>query len=96
MSEKTQDPAESPRRSLSGRLTEREHAFLQDVQAFIEFATRNGLSFSRIVGNLSHDISEIARCGGDLDAAKRTGFLPKVTGYAKINTQDVGQTEEQD
>ena len=94
MSEKTVNLADRLRKNFSGPMSEPEIAFCRDVQGFIEFAIRNGLSFSMIVSNVGHDLNNLAREGFDLSAAKATGFLPKVTGYSKITAEDFAQSEE--
>jgi len=65
--------------------------FLRDVQGFIEFGIRNGLSFPAIVSTLGHDINNIARQGFDW---REDGFGPKVAGYSKLNEDDLGESEE--
>ena len=47
-----------------------------------------------IVANLGQDLNELARDMFDLSAAKARGFLPKVTGYSKITSEDFGDSEE--
>ena len=65
--------------------------FLRDAQAFIEFAIRNGLTFPLVAANLARDFSNLSREGFDLSAKR---FLPKVTGYSKITSEDCGESEE--
>ena len=94
MSEKATELANRLRKQFAGPMSEEEIDFLRDAQAFIEFGTRNGLSFPVIVANLGHDFNELARNAFKLSAAKEGGFLPKVTGYSKITSEDFGDSEE--
>ena len=76
-------------------MTEEEVAFLRDVQAMIDFAIRNRLSFPTILTMIEHDISNIARLGAfDLKEAKAQGFLPRVAGASKLSEEDFGGEEE--
>lgn len=63
------------------------------MQGFIEFGIRNGLSFPIIVASVGHDFNHLSREGFDLSA---TSSLPKVTGYSKITSEDVGDSEDSD
>lgn len=74
-----------------GLLDGEQIALLRDMQAFIDFGIRNNLNFLTIIGTLGHDVNGMARYGFDLKAAERDAFLPKVSGYAKIGPEDVGQ-----
>jgi hypothetical protein len=67
---------------------------LRDMQAFIDFAIRNGLSFPFVVANLGHDVNGLARYGFDLETAGADQFKPKVTGYSNIDAGAVGEPEE--
>jgi hypothetical protein len=88
------DHIEALRKHWGGPMSKEEIEYLRDTQAFIEFAIRNGLSFSLAVVNVGHDINGLQRYGFDLKAANADGFLPKVTGYSQIDADSVGQTEE--
>lgn len=94
MAEKSAELAERLRQGFMGPLSEKETEFLRDVQGFIEFAIRNGLSFPMIVASVGHDFNNLSREGFDLSAVKATGFLPKVTGYSKISADDFGGSVE--
>lgn len=94
MAEKSAKLAEGLRQGFVGPLSEKETEFLRDVQGFIEFAMRNGLSFPMIVASVGHDFNFISREGFDLSAAKAAGYLPKVTGYSKVTSEDFGGSEE--
>jgi hypothetical protein len=67
---------------------------LRDMQAFMDFAIRNGLSFALVVSTLGHDVNGLARHGLDLETASKEGFGPKVKGYSKIDSSAVGEPEE--
>jgi hypothetical protein len=82
---------EALRKHWSGPMSDAEVELLRDMQAFIDFAIRNGLSFPLVVGTLGHDVNGLQRYGYDLNTA---AFLPKVTGYSQINADSVGQSEE--
>ena len=83
------------RKQFGGPMSGAEMAFLRDVQAFIDVAIRNGLSFASVMANLGHDVNAIVtRYGFDLDTASADGFKPKVTGYSKIDADSVGEPEE--
>ena len=75
-------------------MSQQEIEFLRDVQGYIDFAIRNGWSFPMVVGGIGHDIDHIARHMGDLDAAKATCFVPKVSGCSKLRAEDFGESEE--
>jgi hypothetical protein len=94
MSEKAAELAERLRQRWSGPMTDKEQAFLRDVQGFIEFALRNGLNFSIAAGGLVHDLNEIARAGFDYEQTLARGFRPKVSGYSKLSSDDFGENEE--
>ena len=82
------------RKRFGGPMTTTEIELLRDMQAFIDFAIRNGLSFAFVVGNLGHDVNGIARYGFDLEAADADGFRAKVAGYSHIDASAVGEPEE--
>lgn len=85
---------EGLRKHWGGPMSDAEIELLRDMQAFIDFAIRNGLSFQSVAINLGHDLNGLYRYGFDLKAAVADAFLPKVTGYSQINADSVGQSEE--
>ena len=88
-------PIEELRRLYgAGPMSDDELELLQDVQAFIEFGIRNGLSFAAVLGRLSHDVNGLSRYGFDLDAARRDAFQPQASGYSQIDEESVGEAEE--
>ena len=94
MNKRAAELAEGLRKQFSGPLSEEERTFLRDLQGFVEFAIRNGLSFAVIASTLGHDLNELAR---DLYALKQTkarGFIPKVTGYSQLTEENVGGSVE--
>jgi len=76
-------------------MSEAEAAYLRDVQAFIEFAKRNGLTFQATVNPLLSDLNEIIRDGFDFGQALSRGFKPKVSKYAQITSEDFGENDEE-
>jgi len=78
-----------------GPLSEAEAGFMRDLQGFVDFAIRNGLSFPSVLSILMHDVGEIFAHGIDLEQAKAAHFLPKVTRWARWNAEPVGEVEEQ-
>jgi hypothetical protein len=94
MSAKATELADRLRKHFEGPMSAEEIEFLRDAQAFIEFAIRNGLNFPVVVANLGHDFSNLSREGFDLSSAKANGFLPKVSGYSKITSEDFGDSED--
>ena len=89
----TEQLAEKLRRAYGGTMTEAETVFLRDVQKFIDFAIRNGLSFRAAMAYLSHDWNEFARYGFDFEAVMKQGFLPRVSGFSMIDADAVGAPE---
>jgi hypothetical protein len=77
----------------SGPMSDAEVQLLRDIQGFIDFAIRNGLSFASAMLTLAHDVNGLARYGFDLDA-NRDGFLPRVTGHSRQDIDAVGEPEE--
>ena len=73
-----------------------ETAFLRDVQGFIDFAIRNGLTFPMVMASLVQDMNQIAREGFDYDKARKQGFAPKVEGYASLTAEEFGDSEDQE
>jgi hypothetical protein len=96
MSNKAAELAARLRQQWSGPMTEKEVAFLRDVQGFVEFSVRNGLNFSIVMNGLLHDLNEIGRDGFDLESALARGFRPKVAGYSKLSTDDFGGSDDSD
>jgi hypothetical protein len=96
MNKKAAELAEQLRQDWSGPLSEAEAAFLRDVQAFIAFAVRNGLTFPMVAGTLTADLNEIARDGFDYNQALARGFRPKVSGYGKLTEEDFGGSEDEE
>ena len=76
-----------------GPMSAAEVQFLRDVQAWIEFAIRNGLSFHAAMVYLSHDWDEFTRSGFDFNTVMKRGFLPRVTGFSEANADAVGAAE---
>lgn len=79
-----------------GPMSPAELKVLRDMQAFVDFAIRNGLSFPLVMGTLAHDVNGLARYGFDLTASKSDFFLPRVTSYAELGPEDFGEPEEGD
>jgi hypothetical protein len=91
---KESEQAAGLRKTFSGPMSTGEVEILQDMQAFIDFAIRNGLSFPMVVASLGHDVNGLARCGFDLAAMRSTGFTPKVTGYRNTTPDDFDESDE--
>lgn len=87
---------EALRRTYGGPMTEKEVEFLRDVQGFIEYGIRNGLSFPLILGTLGHDVNGMARFGYSLDEMQAGFFAPKTGGFAESSANAVGAPEESD
>lgn len=96
MSKKAEELATRLRKQFSGPMSKAEATFCQDVQAFLEFALRNGLSYAVVMSTLTQDINEIARDGFDFQRTQARGYVPKVTGYRQITEDDFGEVEEAD
>lgn len=62
-----------------------ESRFLDDVNGLIEFTIRNGLGFLLILEVLIHDLKEIIRYDMSLTKARSDAFLPKASGWGKLN-----------
>lgn len=88
------DRVESLRRQFGGPMTEKEIEVLRDMQGFIEFAIRNGLSFALVISNLGHDVNGLAQYGFDLQDATKACWSPRVTGYSRISSESVGEPTE--
>jgi hypothetical protein len=76
-------------KTAAGRLTSAEIAFLADVRGFMDYAIRNGVTLRVLSGAIIHDLNELFREGFDFQAAKKRGFHPTVSGYAKITADSV-------
>jgi len=76
-----------------GPMSADEVQFLRDMQGFIAFAIRNGLSFRATMSYLSHDWNEFAREGFDFESVIKRGFLPRVTGASEATPDAVGAAE---
>jgi hypothetical protein len=85
---------ETLRKRWDGPMSKEEIEYLRDTQAFIEFAISNGLSFSKAMLSLGHDVNGLQRYGLDLKAAESDAFEPHVKGYSQIDANSVGQSEE--
>ena len=96
MNQKAADTGERFPKPCSGPMTEADIAFLRDVQGFIDFAIRNGLTFAPVVTSLLHDVSEIVREGFDLEKARSRGFRPHVTEYGRLTSDDFGENEDEE
>ena len=94
MSKQATEQAEQLRRSFAGPMSEEDLRFLRDMQGFIEFGIRNGLSFPAVAASLGHDLNEVARAGFDLGAAKRTGVALRVAGYSAVTAEMFGEAAE--
>jgi hypothetical protein len=68
--------------------------FCRDIQGFIEFALRNGLSLPVVLTTVGHDINNLMRYGMSLEEARADVFDPKVSGYARVGSDSVGEAEE--
>lgn len=76
-----------------GPMSEGETKFLRGVQAFIDFAIRNGLSFHATMVYLSHDWNELARYGFDFETPIKKGFWPRVYDFSEKSGDAVGEPE---
>jgi len=92
--EKGREIVAEPEGLVSGPMTEDEVRLLRDVQAFIDFAIRNGLGFATVLGTLGRDINGIAYHGASYKEAVERGFLPKVSRYSEITADSVGEPAE--
>jgi hypothetical protein len=70
------------KRIYGGPISERELKILHDVQAFIDFAIRNGFSFRSIMGVLAHDANGVI---AQDEMFEKGIFRPMVEGYTEIN-----------
>jgi hypothetical protein len=83
--------AEMLKNASHAPMSESEVVFLRDVQAFIDFAIRNGLSFQSAMTYLSHDWNEYAKYGFDFETVANKGFYPKVSGFSEAHADAVGE-----
>jgi hypothetical protein len=98
ISSKERELAECLKKNLDmgGPMSEKEKAFLRDVEGLVRFAIRNGLSFRAIVRVLYADLSHFAHNELSYDNALADGYLPMVTGYSKLSPESFGETEEEE
>ena len=94
MNKKTTEMAERLRNPFKGPMTPDDMEFLRDVEAMIDFAMKNGLTFPMVVSALCSDMNDLARDGFDLQKAKSRGFVPKSLGYSKLSSDDFGDSDE--
>ena len=84
---------EALRKTYGGPMSEKEIQVLRDIQGFLDFSIRNGLSFALALGTLRHDVNGLACYGFSLDDA-RDDFIPKTEGYAAVHADSVGTVDE--
>jgi hypothetical protein len=65
MNKNTAELADRLKKNWTGPMSEKEIAFLRDLQGFIDFAVQNGLNFSMVMSGLGHDVNEIFRLTSD-------------------------------
>ncbi|HEX4794362.1 MAG TPA: hypothetical protein VH370_11250 [Humisphaera sp.] len=68
--------------------------FLKDLDAILDFALRNGLTFNSVLLFIMHDIPTIAKYGSVQEAADKDFFTPKLKGWAQTNIDEVGDVIE--
>jgi hypothetical protein len=73
---------------LGGSMTPEQVAQLRDMQGFIEFCIRNGISHLAALSTLAHDVN------GLLTHQDAKWFRPKSAGYARINEELREELEE--
>lgn len=78
-----------------GPLTREEVEFLRDVQAYIDWGIRNGLSFPAIMVGIGHDVLKLERYRFDLQSAYENGVCPKVGGASQWSEDQVGEVPEE-
>jgi hypothetical protein len=88
------EQVEALRRSFGGPMSDSEIQLLRDIQGFVEFSIRNGLSFPVVISALVHDANEVVRHGFDLQKAQAAGVLLKVGGFASLGPEAVGEPVE--
>jgi hypothetical protein len=96
MNKQAAETAERLKKEWAALMTDTEISFLRDMQGFIEFALRNGLTFPMVMASLLHDVNEIARDGFDYDQTRARASRLKVTGYSQITSDDFGESEEEE
>ncbi len=74
-------------------LSTADHAFLQDMDGFLDYAMRNGITFLWVLTGVMHDVSEIGHYSWSVDVAASDHFSPKVTGWAERNKAVYGDSE---
>ena len=95
MSQTTSDSTVTIRERFTGRMSEQEVAFLDDVRGFIDYAVRNGMSFPMVAAVLSQDINELFHFGFDMEAAKARGPKLKTVGFSRITPDSFGPGDEE-
>ena len=75
-------------------LSQRERDFLEDVDGFLDFATRNGLTFFTIVQVLFHDVNELISHKSSFDELDKNFVVPKVAGWATRNRESMIDDDE--
>jgi len=93
--------AEDPRFTLRTQderpLSDSEKTFLADMQGFVRFAVRNGLTFRSVLIVVMHDWSELGNSDFDFERMRKEFYVhPKVSGWAKMNEQTFGESEERE
>jgi hypothetical protein len=91
---KNQEVIAEQERLVDGPMSDVEIALLRDIQAFIEFAIRNGWGFVNVLSVLGHDVNGIVFHGANYEQALSRGFLPKVTGYSEVGADSVDEPAE--
>jgi hypothetical protein len=76
-------------------LTPDQRQFAQDINGMIDFAIRNGWGFPTVLSILGHDLSDLLHYNADLNRATADGWQPKASGWAKLNSANFGQSDEQ-
>jgi hypothetical protein len=94
MNQKVAELVERLSKPFTGPMTSEDLDFLKDVQAMIDFAVNNGLTFPMVVSALCSDMNELARDGFDLRKSRSRGFVPKSEGYSKLSSDDFGESDE--
>ena len=95
MSQTTSDSTENIRKRFTGRMSEQEVAFLDDIRGFIDYAVQSGMSFPMVAAVLSQDINELFRFGLDVEAANAGASKLKTAGFSRITPDSFGQGDEE-
>jgi len=74
--------------------SDREIEFLEDAKGLAAFAARNGVGFDWVIGAIGHDVGEIRNHNDSLAETLADFVSPKVSGWAKRNSEPVGDLEE--